>query len=355
MKQNKHILIKNIYYMLAYAFQSLSQSNFDDVAAEEFDNVQNLFAAILGIGIGQQLKQGLYREYRNKVEDLPTMRGKIDMPGSIRHKVARERILTCEYDELSEDNLLNRILKTTVTLLMRSPEVEAEHKDLLKKEMRYFSDVSLIEPSSIPWERVRFHRNNQTYRMLISLCQFILQGMLLTTDHGENRLASFVDDQRMCRLYEKFLLEYFIREFPGLRVSASQINWALDDGSGTMLPVMQTDIMLSHLNKVLIIDAKYYSHTTQEQYGIYTLHSNNLYQIFTYVKNKDAEFADRPHSVSGMLLYARTDESVQPDQSYRMGGNRIDVKTLDLNCPFAIISEQLDGIAEDFFGMKRGA
>lgn len=341
--------------MLAYAFQSLRQSNFDDVAAEEFDNVQNLFAAILGIGIGQQLKQGLYREYREELEDLPTMRGRIDMSGTIRHKVSREQILTCEYDQLSEDNLLNRILKTTVTLLTRSPEVEAEHKDLLKKEMLYFSDIGLIEPSSIPWGRLRFRRNNQTYRMLISLCQFVLQGMLLTKDHGENRLASFLDDQRFHRLYEKFLLEYFIREFPGLRVSASQIDWALDDGSGTMLPVMQSDIMLSSRDKVLIIDAKCYSHTTQERYGIHSLHSNHLYQIFTYVKNKDAEFANRPHSVSGMLLYARTDESVQPDQSYRMSGNRIDVKTLDLNCPFAIISEQLDGIAEDFFGIKRGA
>lgn len=29
---------------------------------------------------------------------------------------------------------------------------------------------------------------------------------------------------------------------------------------------------------------------------------------FTYVKNKDTEFGDKPHKVSGMLLYAATDE-----------------------------------------------
>ncbi|MCD8375040.1 MAG: 5-methylcytosine-specific restriction endonuclease system specificity protein McrC [Oscillospiraceae bacterium] len=355
MKQQKSILIKNIYYMLSYAFRILRQSNFSDIATEEFDNVQNLFAAILSKGIGGQLKQGLYREYENKLEDIPTMHGRIDMHGTIRHKIAREQVLTCEYDELSENNLLNQILKTTVMLLLGSREVDTEYKDILKKEMLYFSDIDLMDPHSIQWDRICFHRNNQTYQMLISLCQLILQGMLLTTERGENRLASFVDEQRMCRLYEKFILEYYSREFPRLHVSASQISWALDDGAGTMLPVMQSDITLSYKNTVLIIDAKYYSRTTQEQYGVHTLHSNNMYQIFTYVKNKDMEFADKPHTVAGMLLYARTDESIQPNQSYQMSGNRIDVKTLDLNQEFSLIAQQLNQIATDLFEMKQGA
>ncbi len=353
MKQNKHILIKNIYHMLAYAFQTLRQSNFDDIATEEFDNIQNLFAAILSKGISQQLKQGLYREYLNRTEDIPVMRGKIDMPGTIRHKIAHRQMLTCEYDELSENNVHNRILKTTALLLLRSDQVSSEYKDILKKEMLFFSDVDVIEPTSISWSGIRFHRNNQTYRMLLSICQLILEGMLLTTDKGDYRLASFVDEQRMCRLYEKFILEYYNQEFPQLSVSASQIPWALDDGIGTMLPVMQSDIMLTYHETVLIIDAKYYTHTTQEQYDVHTLRSNNLYQIFTYVKNKEASLADKPHAVSGMLLYARTDETTQPDNTYHMSGNRLDVKTLDLNCDFAEICAQLDGIAEDFFDIHK--
>ncbi len=351
MIKDKSIFIKNIYYMLSYAFTSLNQSNFEDIATEEFDNMHNLFAAILAKGIGQQLKQGLYREYLNKKEDLTVMHGKIDMPGTIQNKIARKQALTCEYDELSEDNTLNQILKTTVMLLLRHSKVDTEYKDCLKKEMLYFSNVDTLDPSAIKWSSIRFQRNNQTYRMLISLCQLILQGMLLTTDAGEYKLASFVDEQRMSRLYEKFILEYYIKEFAILGASASQIPWALDDGIGTLLPVMQSDITLSRGEKVLIIDAKYYSHTTQVQYDVHTLHSNNLYQIFTYVKNKDAEFGDRTHEVSGMLLYARTDETVQPDSTYQMSGNKISVRTLDLNCEFSEIAAQLDMIAKEHFGI----
>ena len=350
MIKDKSIFIKNIYYMLSYAFTTLNQSNFEDVATEEFENMHNLFAAILAKGIGQQLKQGLYREYLNKTENMAVMRGKIDISGTIKNKIARQQVLSCEYDDLSENNLLNQILKTTVMILLRLSKVDSEHKDALKKEMLFFSNVDTLEPSSIKWATIRFQRNNQTYRMLISICQLILQGMLQTTEQGEYKLASFVDEQRMCRLYEKFILEYYSKEFPVLNVSASQIPWALDDGIGTMLPIMQSDITLARGNEVLIIDAKYYTHTTQVQFDVHTLHSSNLYQIFTYVKNKDSEFGEKPHKVSGMLLYAKTDETIQPDNAYQMSGNKISVKTLDLNLEFVEIAAQLNRIVEEHFG-----
>ena len=116
-----------------------------------------------------------------------------------------------------------------------------------------------------------------------------------------------------------------------------------------MLPVMQTDLMLSREEKVLIIDAKYYEHTTRVQYGKHKLHSDNLYQIFTYVKNKEYELKDQPHEIAGMLLYARTEEKIQPDQKYKMSGNWICVRTLDLNLDFTEIRKQLDGIVEEYF------
>ena len=83
MTRDKSILIKNIYYMLSYAFQTLNQENYEDVAVESFDEMYDLLAAILARGIGIQLKQGLYREYINRQEELPEKRGKINMPETI--------------------------------------------------------------------------------------------------------------------------------------------------------------------------------------------------------------------------------------------------------------------------------
>lgn len=195
-------------------------------------------------------------------------------------------------------------------------------------------------------------RNSQEYRLLISICYLVVKGLLQTNSDGSTRLMDFIDEQHMCRLYEKFILEYYRKEYPEITANASQITWQLDDGIGAMLPVMQTDIMLTYKEKVLIIDAKYYTHTTQSQFDTHTLHSGNLYQIFTYVKNKEIELSAQPHEVSGMLLYAKTDEAVLPNNSYKMSGNIISVKTLDLDCDFSEIANQLNKIVESHFGIE---
>lgn len=75
-----------------------------------------MFSAILSKGMIQQAKQGLYREYINFHENLMTMKGKLDINGSIRNKINHVQRLACEYDNLSENNLFNQILKATAII-----------------------------------------------------------------------------------------------------------------------------------------------------------------------------------------------------------------------------------------------
>lgn len=99
----------------------------------------------------------------------------------------------------------------------------------------------------------------------------------------------------------------------------------------------------------LIFDAKYYGQTLQKLVDKYTLHSGNVYQIFTYVKNQDK---DNTWNVASIPLYAKTAEDITPDYMFNMGGNQIGAKTLDLNKNFSLIVTQLDIIVENYFGIK---
>lgn len=347
---NQVIPIQNIYYMLSYAFQVLNEQGYKNIKPEQFDNVAELCAAILVKGVSKQLKRGLGREYIKNTATLSSVRGRIEISESIKTRSMMKRQLVCSHDDFSENFHMNRIIKTTMELLLHADIAKAIKKELQKLQV-FFGNVDLLDVHTINW-KIQYNRNNQTYRMLIAICYLVIKGLLQTNSDGTTCLMDFMDEQRMCHLYEKFILEYYRKEFPQLDVRASQIPWALDDGVRDMLPVMQTDIMLAHGATVLIIDAKYYSRTMQTQYGARTLHSGNLYQIFTYVKNKDKEFGCNDHEVSGMLLYARTDEKIQPDNVYRMSGNQISVKTLDLNQKFSKIKEQLNEIVEYHFGIN---
>ncbi|MDD5805848.1 MAG: 5-methylcytosine-specific restriction endonuclease system specificity protein McrC [Eggerthellales bacterium] len=344
------IRVQNIYHMLAYAFQVLREQGYRDVATEEFENTAELCAAILARGVRSQLKRGLGQEYVDRTDALSSLRGKIEVSELVKTRSVLRRQLVCSYDEFSIDTRMNRILKATMVLLVRS-DITASRKKELKRLLAYFAEVGDIELASVDW-RMRFDRNNQTYRMLMNVCWLVAKGLLQTQSDGTSRLMDFLDEQRMSRLYEKFILEYYRQEHPELSASALHIHWVLDDGFDDMLPTMKSDVMLERGGTVLVIDAKYYAHDMQQQFDKRTVHSANLYQIFTYVKNKEAELAHTEHEVSGMLLYARTDEEVQPDATYQMSGNKISVRTLDLNLPFEDIRAQLDAIAGEHFGKE---
>ena len=150
-------------------------------------------------------------------------------------------------------------------------------------------------------------------------------------------------------LYENFIREYYRYHYGHvLNVSAAFVDWDVpEDSVGLeLLPKMKTDITLQKGNKTLIIDAKYYQNALQHHFGANTFHSANLYQIYTYVKNMDK---CQTGNVSGMLLYAHTTEAIQPDNDYIIGGNKISVKTLDLNADFSEISNSLNMIIQSEF------
>lgn len=347
------IPVRNIYYMLAYAFSELRAPRYKRLGREDFPHAEELLAEILILALSSEIKRGLHREYVRQEEALRSPKGKLEISASLRENTLRRKALVCTYDEFSLDSYPNRIIKTAADRLLHT-NISKGRKHALAKLMLYFTPVALLDPRRIDWH-IRYGRNDRTYRMLIGICRLILSGGLQDEAGNEEKQFDFDDAQRRCRLYEKFLLGYFRREHRELAVSSPEIPWALDGARGPLLPRMQSDVVLRKGDRTLIIDAKYYTRALTVFYDSIMLRSVHLYQIFTYVKNEQ-EMQRRQRasagstSVSGMLLYAKTNEDVSPDESYLMSGSRIDVRTLDLSQDFETIRAALDAIADDFFG-----
>lgn len=345
---SNHINIKNIYWMLAYAFRMLEESETARLGKENFDNIYDLFAAILSIGIGKQLKRGLSKEYINILEDTKNIKGKVNISESVKNYTMKNSSIYCEYDEYSNNSYMNKILKTTAILLIKSGNIKKEeYRDSLKREMLYFKDVDTIDIKRINWNAMKYNGNNKTYKLLMNVCYLIINGLLVNGEEGNIAFAKYIDDQTLPRLYEKFILEFYRLYYPQLSASVMEIKWNIEneDAMIELLPKMKTDITLKYKDKMLIIDAKFYSHIFQKNslYDKETLHSNNLYQIFTYVKNADKFNSG---NISGMLLYAKTDETELTEEKYIMSGNNIFIDSLDLTNEFETIQKKLRSIAD---------
>lgn len=340
------IPIQNIYYMLAYAFRILQTKEYQKMATEPFHNTAELCTALLLTGIATQCKKGLYQTYQPQKQPLSVLKGKIDATASFQTQSIAKKQLVCQYDDFSINTYPNRILKSTMLLLLKA-NITNTRKKALRKYLTYFQNVDTLHIHNIHWH-IPYHRNNQTYRMLLGICYLVVKGLLQTNANGSMTFMDFFDTQQMHRLYEKFVFSYYKQEFPQLKVTASQIAWQVDDGFCNMLPTMQTDIMLRYKNQCLIIDTKYYAQNMQTRFDTQKIHAHHLYQIFAYVKNQAA--ATPQNTVSGMLLYAKTEAQMQPHAVYHMGGNQISVKTLDLYCHFSEIAKQCNQIVWEHFG-----
>jgi len=338
--------IKNIYYMLSYAYQTLRETGYAHVASEEFDNIHDLFAAILINGVKAQIKRGLHRDYIPSQEDISGLRGQIRVSETIKKQTRLKGKLTCNFDEFTENVLHNQVIKSIIFLLLRHGNVKPQNKKMLRKLLMYFIHVSDIYPFDIRWDSLKYHRNNASYRMLIEICRLTVEGLLLTTEAGTHKLAEWIQDEKMYLLYERFVLAYYRRHHAEFTPSASHIAWDVTDGEkSNFLPTMKSDITLQSGKRKIIIDTKYLGETMQSHFrhNKKTYLSDNLYQMYAYVKNSDK---NNTGNVAGVLLYAKTDEEITPDEDLFISGNKISLKTLDLNRDWNGIVKQLDKVCE---------
>jgi len=338
----RRIPIKNIYYMLAYAFNALNHKDYERLQGEDFENIYDLLATVLVRAVASQIRLGLNREYIEEQYELQGVRGRIELNESIRAQCFIKGGLICSYDEFSHNVLMNKIIKTTLVYLTRCDGLDSEIKKDIKNILMYFTEIDIVEIWCVAWETIVFNRNNSSYKLIMDVCFLIFKGLLVSEREGSLKFATFIEDRQMSTLYEKFVLNFYRTELEHEVVAKSeQIGWDItSEDSLSLLPKMKTDISLysKASSKLLIIDTKFYPNALQSNFDKHSFISSNMYQIYSYVNNSSFK-----GEVSGMLLYPTVDYTL--DERTEISGKKIYVRTLDLNQEFQVIRQQLIDIA----------
>ncbi|MFD1850062.1 5-methylcytosine restriction system specificity protein McrC [Oceanobacillus bengalensis] len=347
MERNNNIPIRNIYYMLSYAYQTLNLSEYKQIGTEKFEDVKELYAKILSIGIPVLVRGGLSKDYVSVEETSNVIKGKIDINSTIKKNALVNKKVAVVYDEFSENTLLNQVIKGTLVYLSRSNKISKKMRRLFYGLLPYFTEVSDVELDLKLWKNVIYNRQNIRYQFIVDVCRYLYERLLFDESSTSQMMKEVQDEQRLSSLYEKFIYAFFKRETK-YNVSHPQIQWIVDDDFTDALPIMQTDLVLQKDKKTLIVDAKFYSENMLARFegGAAKQKSSNLYQIFTYINNWKK---DPDETVAGMLLYAKTTALNQPNHIYHIKGNQIIVVSLDLQQDFSSIKENLLAYANQFF------
>lgn len=324
--------------MLSYAYQSLKFEDYMSIDSEDFEHLSELYAEILILSTNKLLQQGLYKTYTEQSEDGYVVRGKIDITNSLKMNNVNNNKLAMTYDHLTEDNLFNQIIKTTLLSLVYSQKIKPEQTRSIKNILLYLSNVTPIEITYNSFNQLMHNNQNINYLLPIDICRQLYEQQLINAKDNTTALA-IKDEQLLSSLFERFVYRFYEKE-TNFIVSRPKIYWDTTTPFTDALPDMQTDIVLRNHNKTMIIDTKFYNQNMAvNRYSDSRKQiSSNLYQLFTYLENyKVAE----NEQLSGMLLYAKTNDDVQPDHEYKIKGKVFKVMHIDLNTKFTFLKEQL--------------
>jgi 5-methylcytosine-specific restriction enzyme subunit McrC len=328
------IPIKNIYYLLCYAWNKLEERDIVEAEAEEHTSLLNLFARVLILGTNRLIKRGIDRDYQRYDEVIKGLRGKINFQESLKRHLFHHGKAHCQYDEMDHDVLHNRILKTTMKKLISIEGIEDAYRDELIYIVRRFHYISDIDLKAYHFSMVRLHRNNYFYDFLLKICRLIYDNLLIHEGAGESKFMDFLQDEnKMWNLFESFLRQFYRLEQDDFVVSRENIEWAVetsDPNAKKYLPIMQTDISLKAPDRKIIMDAKYYKDALGVgQYGAEKIHSAHLYQLSSYLKNLEVKGGVNLHC-EGMLIYptVKKDVNLKYDS---MLGHKVSVRTINLN------------------------
>jgi 5-methylcytosine-specific restriction enzyme subunit McrC len=337
------IPVRNIYYLLCYAWRRLEERDAVDVDELESTDLVNLFARVLRRGLDHLVRRGLAREYVPHEEATGRLRGRIDFARTTRGMLLQRAQAWCVYDELTHDIALNRILKATARRLVGLDGIDSQLREALHAHVERLHDVGDAQLSSQDFDRVRLHRNTASYGLLLSVCRFLHEHLLPEAGSSARPFSDFLrDEKQMHRLFEEFVREFYRAEQTSYTVGADSFGWfglTGDLASRSMIPGLRTDIVLRSDERVIVIDTKYYQRALVENFKKEIVRPSHLNQLFAYVANITRR-EERPASeVQGILLYPAVAAKIDVD--VELHGHRMRMQTVDLGAEWTEIHGRL--------------
>ena len=340
------IPILNVYYLFLYAWDRFIEGSKIDVGADTSPDLPNLLAKVLIAGTKRQFSRGLDRRYIGQIDELAAPRGRFLFTETITNSSLLAGRLVCQFDELAIDTVPNRILRSTIQRLHRSPLIEKTYAEELRRLDKRLEGVAQLALTPSLFRSLQVMRHQSQYSLLMNICRLVMElSAPQEFGAGHGFVDILTDEKRMSAVFEQFLRNFYRLEQTEFAVSAETIAWpASSDNSDQLgyLPAMITDVTLRSPHRMIIIDAKFYETTFVPGRfgGPPKVRSGHLYQLQSYL-----EHSPSGPEKEGILLYPL----VSGDEArlqFQLPRHRIRVCTVNLNQPWHAIHDELLGLVK---------
>ena len=230
----------------------------------------------------EAVRRGMPRRYIQQEDDLPALRGSLNVVRQFTVHAVNPSRLACRFDNLSEDIALNRIMKAAVARLLFVAQSNDNQRRL--RELAFiYADIAEVPVAELEWDKVTIDRTSERWRELLNLARLLLDNRLQTTTSGDSRGFALLFE--MSSLFEEYVGRLAALAFrgPGLQVTLQGgLRYCLT-GEDSQLFQTKPDILIKRGNDIAcIIDTKWKQIAPQADDGKQGVSQSDVYQVMAY-------------------------------------------------------------------------
>ena len=236
--------------------------------------------------------RGLPRRYVPHEEDLPSLRGRINVTRQFSVLAVRPDRLASRFDALSSDIPLLQIMSACVRFLMRRTRNQETKRRL--GELRFvMSEVSDVPLGSLPWQAVSINRTNYRWKTLFDIAQLLLKRDWQATHRDPEASEGLSLLFPMNDLFEGYIDVLLRREASlhnGVEIKAQSglKNCVTDQATGRGYFQTKPDFLIISGGKVrVVVDTKWKRIDAAAQDAKHGVKQGDVYQMIAYSRLYD--------------------------------------------------------------------
>lgn len=234
--------------------------------------------------LGEAVRRGVPRAYRQHAEDLPALRGRLDVTRQFSTLAASPHRLACRFDEFTADIPLNQVVKAAVASLRQLARSRANQRALGELALIY-ADVSSVPAVALAWHEIAPDRGNARWMALVRLAKLILGERFQNSSHGAaDGFALLFDMNALFERYvEKLLAPLAAAEGWRMKAQGGGRSCLHPEDHADALFATYPDIQLLRHGRVgRIIDTKWKRLTDRARDPKMDVGQDDVYQMIAY-------------------------------------------------------------------------
>lgn len=270
-EEERSIILKNLIFMLSYTKNLDIKTNDNAKLSTEKNPFIEILIREFATSLFEALKCLTPKRYVREEENLNYLKGKIKFSENIRYNCTNQAKFYCEYDEFSENNLLNQLF-LFVSICLYNISNNNYNKKILKLIINYYSDISFVRFDKCKVRKIKLTRNQELFKKPFNLAKMFVEQT--SVDLSKNKFENITLVWDMNKLFEEFIFELIKRKIPDCQVKAQKTKRLLIRNKETRRDT-KVDIFVK--NPKVIIDTKYKKFTDFDD-----ISSADIYQVTTY-------------------------------------------------------------------------